>query len=348
MRPHRLVLLALLALPPAARGQADTSTAALKAEATRLFRAGHSEQACPLFAKVVATSKFDAWGWNDLALCWVHALAFDQVLEPLDKAAALEKVVGDDALSKAIATNEALLGKALLAHPKATGAGGAARILGVRRFDASDRETGCPLLALAVARGEDEVVFEPDEWRRIGECRLDAGTPAGEVLEALRRARAGNANVEDLVDTLAQREAGRRSTDPDWKKRCTPLDGKACGRRWLLCTQTENQHDEYPPRTTEHLVVIEAATLGKWKNVTPFEVAGEHELTSSSSTQNTACGAIPETPGLYAFGVWFTESLVLQVDACTATAVRWDLEALCKSNGGAFSDVPVEVVPPPK
>jgi hypothetical protein len=349
MRSLRHILPALLALFLASRGWADTSTEALKAEATRLFRAGNFERACPLFAQVVAASKFDAWGWNDLALCRVRSLAFDQVLEPLDKAAALEKVVGDEPLKQAIATNEGLLGKALLAHPKATGAGLAAGMLGVRRFDANDLTTACPLLALAAARGEGEVVFDADEWRRIGACRLEARAPAVEVLEALRRARAGNAKVEDLVDALSEREeAARRSSDADWKKHCLPLDGKACGRKWLLCTQTDTAQEPYLTTSTQHLVVIEAATLGKWKKLTPFEVAGERELSSTRSNEYIRCGAPPDMPGMNAVGSGLTEHLVLSVDACAATAVRWDLSDLCGSDGGAFSDQPVEVVPPPK
>jgi len=281
MRARWNVLPIILALCSASRGQADTRIENLRFEATRAYRAGRYDLACPLFAQLVTASKFDAWAWNDLALCRTHQLAFDQVLEPLDKATALEKVVADEPLKKAIATNQSLLSKALLAHPKAKGAALPAAIVGVRRFDANDLATACPLLALAVSR-EEEVILDADEWRRIGACRLESKAPALEVLDALRRARAGDASVEALVHILSDREeAARVESDTDWRKHCFPLDGKACGRRWLLCAKNvPSEDEEYRTSSTEWLVIIEAATLGQWKRVERSRFAAEMKLQS--------------------------------------------------------------------
>ncbi|MFO0596839.1 MAG: hypothetical protein U0228_16110 [Myxococcaceae bacterium] len=344
-RAHVFTLIATLVL--AHRGRADTLADALKREATAAFRAGRFDVACPLFEKVVQTSKYDAWGWNDLALCRVRALAFDGVLEPLQKAAALEKVVGDEPLKKAIATNEGLLAKALQAHPGEKGVGLPAAVLGVHRYDAEDLETGCPLLELSLASGE--VVLEAAEWARVATCRVSRGASSAGVLAALQSAHQGGAPIEAIVDRLVERDRQARPDASDWQKRCVPLDGKACSRHWLLCTaQAVSEQDSYVSTTTERMVVIEAGTMSRWKRRSPFDLAAENELASTTTREYVRCGAPPGMPGMNAVGEGLTEHLVLAIDPCTATAAVWDLSVQCESDGGRFTTVAVTPVSPPK
>jgi hypothetical protein len=315
----------------------------LQERATREFRAKHYAVACALFAEFVGQQKFDAWAWNDLALCRVKQGDLAHVTEALEKASALEKAVGDPKLASAIATNEDLLVKALLAaRTWPAGAGLPAANLAIRRFDAEEKTSACPLFEHALATGE--AVFAPDEWRRIAQCRLDTNQPDLAVLDAAEHA-SGVPEQSWVVAALAARAVPEGDT---WQARCRHLEGGACGRDWLLCAGIPTNVDEsYSHSTTTTFVVIEAKTLAKWKR-SPFEVEGAPVFQSSEVRVEMRCAGPKGQEWLSPVGNGLTLDQVVTVDACAGVVVRWKLEDQCESDGGAFSREAVSPVPLPQ
>jgi tetratricopeptide (TPR) repeat protein len=341
MWSRTLVGLALCCALSSARGHA-AAPGSLQWRANRAYRAGSYVVACPLFEAVVAEQRFDAWAWNDLALCRVKLGDLARVGEALDKAVALERAVGDTKLVSAIATNEALWVKALLAAERwPAGAGLPAGNLAVRRFDAGDYAGACPVFEHALAT--HEVVFEPDEWRRIAQCRLDRNQPALAVLDALEHAW-GSEQLDPVVRALAVREAADGET---WQERCRPLDGAACGRRWVLCsTPSATVDDAYTHSTNTSYVVLEASTLAQWTH-DPFEDATAQVFAGGAQVTEMRCPGPKGQEWLSPVGAGLTVDLVVTVDACAGVAVRWKLDAQCESDGGAFTREPVSVTPLP-
>jgi tetratricopeptide (TPR) repeat protein len=337
-----LVLAFTLCSVPAFAGGQGPAPGSLQWRANRAYRAGSYVVACPLFEAVVAEQRFDAWAWNDLALCRVKLGDLAHVGDALDKAASLERAVGDAKLVPAISTNEGLWVKALLAAERwPAGAGLPAANLAVRRFDAGDHAGACPLFEHALATRE--VLYEPDEWRRISQCRLDTGQRVMAVLDALEHAW-GSEQLDPVVRALAAREAPDGET---WQARCRPLDGAACGRRWVLCaTPPASVDDPYLRSTSTSYVVLEANTLAQWAH-DPFAAATAQVFAGGEQTEELRCPGPKGREWLSPVGAGLTVDMVVTVDACAGVAVRWKLDARCESDGGAFSREPVSVTPLP-
>jgi hypothetical protein len=220
MRCDALIFLSLV-LPAAALA------AAPKAEATEAFHRGDFARACPLFEAVVAKAPFDAWGWNDLALCRIKALELGHVLAPLDRAKALEHAVGVPKLAAALAFNEDLYSRVLLAHPTAAGLSPDALTQARREFErwgaaiteAEDlhRVGGRPGQSAADAGAEQQALrataaahrdvarrlfelclaspepfpFTLDDWNHLGELRVEHAEPARALEAFLEAAKVG-------------------------------------------------------------------------------------------------------------------------------------------------------------
>ncbi|MFZ5444108.1 MAG: hypothetical protein ACOZQL_29195, partial [Myxococcota bacterium] len=229
-------------------------------------------------------------------------------LEPLERAATLERAVRDEKLRGAISTNEALLTKALLSLPRLSAAQATVAVALVDRRD-EPHDEDCGLLEKA--RVAAEASLGGKAWLRLASC-----APPGPVLvEALLRARAAGEDPGPPWKELVERGG---TAGPDWKSGCRPLDGARCGRRWWLCSKPEQEN----AMSARH-VVIEAASVGAWKQ-SPFDVAGERALESSSWSEDLRC-PVPDS-AMSAVDSREHEDVALGFDACAQTYLRWRWE----------------------
>ena len=307
------------------RGWADTPVelAKKKEAATAAFRAKKYDVACPQFADVVRANPYDAWGWNDLALCSIRLEAFDDAMAALRKAKALEAVVGDEALQTAMRTNEQLLHTRVLAGKRWTEAQ-AKLVLQLT----PEAQVDCALLERVHAQAP--AALEGPGWRQLASCF----TRASEISRALLQAQAMGTppgEVPAIEWSLASEPA-------DWKQRCEPLDGAACGRTWLLCRKMT---DDAPGTKAVGFAVIDAATLRKWKREPPFENA---TLGANVSSSDVRC-AVPDWP-MGAVGLERSAERDLHFDPCTQTFLRWTTHESCEGIESSVTEQHFEVTAP--
>lgn len=272
----------------------------LKARATEAYRRGRFKEACEGFAQVVADDHFDAWGWNDLALCRVKAGQYGQVLEALDHAGALEKASPDEKLQKAMQTNLDLLAKALLQPGKEKEPDLAPTMLAVSARPVEPQRVGA-LLELAAAT-QPQALSQADWWR-VGQWRLTQPSEL-DPLEALLQA-GGDAPHEasSLPSVLPTGEGA------SWKQRCVPLvqEDAPCAGRWLACAPPPAKDAAADDAHTRRaVVVIPAASLDQW-TVDPT-ADGRSSLEESSDRWGGRCGDD-------------SSQKVVRIDACARKAV---------------------------
>lgn len=317
--------------------QTPVETAQKKMRATEMYRTRKFEAACALFEQVVTEQKYDAWGWNDLAVCRIHMDDLRGALDAMEKASALEKAIGgDEPLMNAVNANEALL---VAATTKRKTDGMLAGRLAARR-KTTNETSACELYELATQLG---ATLEQEDWNFVAFCRVEKKpAPAEQVVEALR-------HVENFFEPaleLGHRERTRRGTgiSADWKTSCTPLAAGTCGAKILACSKQSQSDENYTAAYTESLVFIEAASLKKWKK-SPFDKATETQLlTSEHSTSPVRCPAGED--GMTALDSVEGGHLLLTVDACARSATFLKFERQCSHGSTELVNEPIEIISP--
>lgn len=317
--------------------QTPVETAQKKMRATEAYRQRKFESACQLFNEVVTEQRYDAWGWNDLAVCRIHVNDLSGALDAMEKSSALEKAVGgDQPLVSAINANEALLVSSVTRR-KPVDAALAARLASRRKL--TDEKSACELYELAT---QGVATLQPEDWNFIAYCRTEKqNAPAERIVEALR-------HLDQIFDpglALAMRERTARAANAssDWKTSCAPLPN-TCGAKLLACSKQSDSNENYLQTTSESLVFIEAATLKRWKK-SPLESATEKQLLSSEFTSSPVRCPDPDS-GMSALDSVESGHVLLTVDACARTATFLVFDRQCSHGTGQLVVEPIVIMSP--